>query len=188
MSFQRLLGIGALSLSLSLMAGGALAQDKAGKQAEIIKSTEASLAKFYKAKPELKAAVAKAPGYGVFTTYGVSFLIGGAGGKGLVHDNKTKKNIYMDMAAASAGLQISAAQTDLLIVFKTAAAMEKFIDKGWVAGGAATASAGASGTTAGSGKGETMVQDADTFTMTKNGIEAGLTVSGAKYWKDKELN
>ena len=35
--------------------------------------------------------------------------------------------------------------------------IKKFIDKGWVAGGAATASAGASGTTAGSGKGETMV-------------------------------
>jgi hypothetical protein len=41
---------------------------------------------------------------------------------------------------------------------------------------------------AGKGQGETMVQDADTFTLTKNGIEAGLTVSGAKYWKDKELN
>ena len=186
MNFQRLLGIGALSLSL--MAGGAFAQDKAAKQAEIVKTTQASLEKFYKAKPELKAAVAKAPGYGVFTTYGVSFLVGGAGGKGLVHDNKTKKNVYMDVAAASAGLTISAAQTDMLIVFKTAAAMTKFIDSGWVAGGAATASAGASGATAGSGKGETMVQDADTFTMTKNGIEAGLTVSGAKYWKDKELN
>ena len=66
--------------------------------------------------------------------------------------------------------------------------MNRFIDSGWTAAGAVIASAGASGTTAGSGKGETMVQDADTFTMTKNGIEAGLTVSGAKYWKDKELN
>ena len=66
--------------------------------------------------------------------------------------------------------------------------MKRFIDSGWTAAGAVTASAGASGATAGSGKGETMVQDADTFTMIKNGIEAGLTVSGAKYWKDKELN
>ena len=66
--------------------------------------------------------------------------------------------------------------------------MNRFIDSGWTAAGAVTASAGASGTTAGSGKGETMVQDADTYTMTENGIEAGLTVSGAKHWKDKELN
>lgn len=186
MNLQRMLGIGALSLSL--MAGGAFANDKAAKQAEIVKSTQASLEKFYKTKPELKAAVAKAPGYGVFTTYGVSFLIGGAGGKGLVHDNKTKKTVFMDMAAASAGLTISAAQTDMLIVFKTAAAMNKFIESGWTASGAATASAGASGSAVGGGKGETMVQDADTYTMTKNGIEAGLTVSGAKFWKDKDLN
>ena len=186
MNIKTIFGIGALSLSL--VTGAAFAQDKAAKQAEVVKTTNAALEKFYAKKPELKAAVAKAPGYGVFTTYGISFLVGGAGGKGLVHDNKTKKNVFMDVAAASAGLTISAAQTDMLIVFKTAAAMEKFIDKGWVAGGAATASAGASGATAGSGKGETMVQDADTYTMTKNGIEAGLTVSGAKYWKDKELN
>jgi lipid-binding SYLF domain-containing protein len=186
MKIHHWLGIGALSLSL--IAGSAFAQDKAAKQAEVIKTTQASLEKFYKKKPELKAAVAAAPGYGVFTTYGVSFLIGGKGGKGLVHDNKANKNVYMDMVAATAGLTISAAQTDLLIVFKTAAAMDKFVESGWTAAGAATASAGASGATAGGGKGETMVQDADTFTLTKNGIEAGLTVSGAKYWKDKELN
>lgn len=186
MKFHRILGLGVLSLSL--LAGGAFAQDKAAKQAEIVKTTQASLERFYKAKPELKAAVAKAPGYGVFTTYGVSFLIGGGGGKGLVHDNKTKKNVFMDVALASAGLTISAAQTEMLVVFKTAAAMNKFVESGWVAGGAATASAGASGAMAGKGQGETMVQDADTYTLTKNGIEAGLTVSGAKYWKDKELN
>jgi lipid-binding SYLF domain-containing protein len=188
MFIQRILGIGALSLSLLAAGAWAADADKATKQAEVQKSTSAALEKFYKAKPELKAAVAKAPGYGVFTTYGVSFLIGGAGGKGLVHDNKTKKNTFMDMAAASAGLQISAAQTDMLIVFKTKEAMTKFVDKGWEVTNSATASAGASGAAVGGGQGFTAMEDAETFTMTKNGIEAGLKVGGSKFWKDKDLN
>jgi lipid-binding SYLF domain-containing protein len=137
MTFQKLLGLGVLSLSL--LASGVVAQDKATKQAEVIKSTQATLERFYKEKPDLKAAVEKAPGFGVFTTYGVSFLIGGSGGTGLVRDNKTKKNTFMNVGGASAGLQLGASQTELLIVFKTAAAMNKFIESGWEAAGSVTA-------------------------------------------------
>ena len=75
---KRLLVLGALSLSL--LTTGALAKDdKATRQAEVVKKTDEALERFYKVKPELKAAVAKAPGYGIFTTYGVSFVVGGSG-------------------------------------------------------------------------------------------------------------
>jgi len=186
MKFQRLVGLGVLSLSL--LTGAAFAQDKATKQAEVVKSTQAAMERFYKAKPELKAAVGKAPGYGVFTTYGVSFLIGGSGGTGLVHDNKSQKNTFMNVGGASAGLQLGASQTEMLIVFKTAAAMNKFIDSGWEATGSATASAGASGAMAGGGKGTTAMQDAETYTLTKTGLEVGLAGGASKFWKDKDLN
>ena len=64
-------------LFLSLSFGSAFGQDdKAKKQAEIRKATQASLQKFYKADAKLRGAVEKAPGYGVFTTYGISFFIG----------------------------------------------------------------------------------------------------------------
>ncbi|HEX6019431.1 MAG TPA: YSC84-related protein [Burkholderiaceae bacterium] len=186
MKIRGLLGFGVLSLAL--LAGGAFADDKAAKQAEVVKSTQAALARFYKEKPDLKAAVAKAPGYGIFTTYGVSFLIGGAGGTGLVHDNKTGKNTFMSVGSASAGLQLGASQTEMLFVFKTQAAMNRFIEKGWEATGTATASAGASGAMAGGGRGETALQDADTYTLTKNGLEVGVAAGGSKFWKDKDLN
>ncbi len=119
MKLHTLLTTGAVILSLA--AGSALAQDdKAKKQAEIRKVTATSLEKFYKADPKLKEAVAKAPGYAVFTTYGFSFIFGGAGGKGVAQDNKTKSVTYMDMAQASAGLQVGAAQSETLIIFKNA--------------------------------------------------------------------
>ena len=121
MKFQHMLVNGALMLSLA--AGSAFAATKAEKQAEVAKATQASLQKFYAAKPELKAAVAKAPGYGVFTTYGISFLVGGAGGK-----------------------------------------------------------------EAGGGKGASVMANADTFTLTKNGLEAGVAIAGSKFWKDDDLN
>lgn len=176
-------------LSLSFLAGGAFAkEDKATKQAEVHQKTNEALERFYKAKPELKDEVAKAPGYGIFTTYGFSFVIGGSGGAGIVHDNKTKHNTYMKVGGGSAGLQLGASQTEVLIVFKTAAAMSSFINKGWTAGGAATASAGAGSATAGGGKGETQMGDAATYTMTKNGLEVGLAAGVSKFWKDKDLN
>jgi len=186
MKFQRLLGLGVLSLSL--LAGGAFADEKADKQAEVVKKTDAALARFYKEKPDLKAAVAKAPGYGIFTTFGISFLIGGSGGSGLVHDNKTMKNTFMKVGGASAGLQLGASQTELLIIFKTPAAMTQFIDKGWEATGSVTASAGASGATAGGGKGASAMEDADTYTLTKTGLDVGIAGGASKFWKDTDLN
>ena len=186
MKLQRLLGLGVLSLCF--LAGGAIAQDKAAKQAEVLKKTQAAMERFYAKKPEIKTAVAIAPGYAVFTTYGFSFVIGGGGGSGVVHDNKTKHNTFMEVGGASVGFQLGAAQTEMLIVFKTAEAMNKFIEKGWEAGGSATAAVGASGSTAGGGKGVAAGEDAETYTLTKNGLQAGLAVGGSKFWKDKDLN
>ena len=187
MKLHTLLTTGAVVLSLA--AGGAFAQDeKAKKQAEVRKVTATSLEKFYKADPKLKDAVSKAPGYAVFTTYGFSFLIGGAGGKGLAHDNKTKNVTYMDMAQASVGLQVGAAESETLIIFKTPAALQTFIDKGWEASGGAVAQAGAGGKSAGPDAGAQVIADASYYTLTKNGLQAGVAVAGTKYWKDKDLN
>jgi lipid-binding SYLF domain-containing protein len=176
-------------LAFSLLAGGAQAEtDKAGKQAELRKAAQTALDKFYKAKPALRDQVAKAPGYAVFTTYGLSFFVGGAGGKGLVHDAKTKHDTFMDMAQASAGLQAGVAQSETLIVFKSQKAMEQFVEKGWEFGGGGAASAGVADKSVGAGSGENLIAEASYFTLTKNGLQAGGAVAGTKFWKDKDLN
>jgi len=179
----------AVALIMSLAGGTAFAQsDKAKKQAEVKQAAAATLNDFYKNKPELKGMVEKAPGYGVFTTYGISFVVGGAGGKGVVHNNATKKDTYMEMAQASAGLQAGIAETKMLIVFKDANLMDKFVNSGWEVSGSGGAGAGAGGKTVGSGGGGGAIADSDYYLLTKNGLQAGGAVAGTKFWKDKDLN
>ena len=177
------------ALMLSLAAGGAFAADadKAKKQAEIRKVAQTSLQKFYKAKPELKGAVEKAPGYAVFTTYGLSFLVGGAGGKGIARDNKTKKETFMHMAQASAGAQVGVSESETLIVFSSQKDFDEFVTKGWEGSAGGSVQAGAGGKSVGpasGGQGAT----AQYYTLTKNGLQVGLAVAGTKYSKDADLN
>ena len=177
----------AAAVILSLLSGNSFAQgDKAAKQAEVLKATQASLEKFYKEDPALKAAVGKAPGYAVFSTAGISFLVGGAGGKGVAHDNKTNKNTFMSMAQASAGVQIGLSGSETLIIFNTAQGLADFIAKGWVGGIGGSIQAGAKGDSAGAAAGQT--NSALTYTLTKNGVKVGIAAEGSKFWKDDDLN
>jgi len=177
-------------LLLSFAGGNSFAaDDKAKKQAEIRKVTQASLQKFYKSDPTLKRKVAKAPGYGVFTTYGLSFIFGGAGGKGLVHERAKKRDTFMSMAQASAGIQIGASESETLIIFNSAKSMHDFIDSGWELAGGGGATAGADGKgSAGSASSVNVVTGAEYYTLTKNGLQAGGALAGTKFWKDEELN
>jgi hypothetical protein len=192
----------AAALLLPLVTGAALAQEvkpntlpppkkeasKADQQAEIRTKTAAALERFYTNEPKIKAEVAGTPGYAVFTTYGLSFMLGGAGGKGLVHDNATKKEVFMDLAQASAGVQIGAAESDMLVIFPNKKAMTDFVEKGWTAGAGGGGSMGAAGKTAGGTTGQKMGSEAMVYTITKNGLQAGGAVEGTKVWKDKKLN
>ncbi|HSQ10774.1 MAG TPA: YSC84-related protein [Burkholderiaceae bacterium] len=178
-----------LATSVALVAFGlssATAADKA-KQDEVLKSAQSTLADFYKADPKLKGQVEKAPGYATFTTFGISFLVGGAGGKGVVHDKATKKNTFMELAQASAGLQIGASDMRYLFIFDTPASMQQFIDKGWDASASASAGAGVEGKGSASASSGTFT-GGKFYQLTKNGLQAGVAASGTKVWKDKDLN
>jgi len=177
-------------LGLLAAAVPAYAADAAAQKAEIKKMCDEALATLYKSKPEAKAEISKSTGYGCFSSFGLSFIIGGAGGRGLVHDNASKKDVFMNMGQASAGLDIGIKDYREVLVFKDAATLKKFVDSGWEFAGTAGATAAAGG------KGAQKEAASDlgspppivVYPMTKTGLAAGVAAGGRKYWKDKDLN
>ena len=177
-----------VGLALFVALTPAYAADAAAQKAEARKMCDEALATLYKAKPEMKARVSKAPGYGCFSSFGVSFILGGAGGRGLVHDNTAKKDTFMNMGQATAGLDIGIKDYREVLVFNDKAAMQKFVDSGWEFAGGAGAAAAVQGKGAKKEGGEVSSAPIDVFPMTRTGLAAGVAAGGRKYWKDKDLN
>jgi lipid-binding SYLF domain-containing protein len=94
----------------------------------------------------------------------------------------------MDLAQASAGFQAGIAESETLVIFKTARGMADFVNKGWEFGGGGAAQAGAAGKSVGPASGVSGYPEALHYTLTKNGLQAGVALKGVKVWKDKELN
>ena len=176
------------SLTSFVSMAPAYAADAAAQRAELRKMCDEALATLYKAKPEAKAQVSKAAGYGCFSSFGVSFILGGAGGRGLVHDNATKKDTYMNMGQASAGLDIGIKDYREVLVFHDRKALNQFTESGWELGGTADASAAVQGKGGTAAKGEITNQPITVYPMTRTGLSAGVAAGGRKYWKDKDLN
>lgn len=179
---------GVIAVAALALSAQALAADPAAQKAELRKMCDEALATLYKAKPAAKAEVEKSAGYGCFTSFGISFFVGGAGGRGLVHDNAAKKDTYMNMGQATGGLDFGVKDYREVLVFKDKATLAKFIDKGWEFGGQAGAQAAAGGKGAKAEAAEVTSGPIVVYPMTKTGLAAGIAAGARKYWKDDDLN
>ena len=69
------------------------------------------------------------------------FVAGSGKGKGVAVDNKTKKEVFMDMLELQAGLGIGVKKFSLVWVFETPQALATFMNSGWELGGQTSAAA-----------------------------------------------
>jgi lipid-binding SYLF domain-containing protein len=182
-TLSRIVAVTALVLSAP-----AFAADPAAQKAELRKMCDEALAALYKEKPAAKAEIQKSAGYGCFSSFGISFFVGGAGGRGLVYDNATKKTTYMNMGQASGGLDFGIKDYREVLVFKDKATLAKFVDKGWEFGGGAGAAAAAGGKGAKAEAAEVSSGPIQVYPMTKTGLAVGIAAGARKYWKDDDLN
>lgn len=163
---------------------GATVEDK---RASVLEMRDETLNRLYAAKPGLREHIAAAPGYAVFSNYGLKiFLAGGGNGYGVLHDNTTGTDTFMRMAEVNVGLGVGAKDFRAVFVFNKPGVMHTFADKGWDFG--ADAEAGAKVNREGAEVGASKsVQDMEIYQITKTGVALQATVGGTKYWKDEKL-
>lgn len=181
--------LGGLLFTLSLLAQPALA-DKADKQrAKIQKMRQEVLTRLYEEQPETREIIASAEGYGVFSNVGVNVILFSAGGgNGVVVDNKSGAQTYMNMASAGVGIGLGVKDFRAVFVFHSRKALNNFIDHGWDFSGQADAAAkttdkGVEGSAAG-----TVVNGVSVYQLTEAGLALQATLQGTKYWKSDKLN
>ena len=179
---------GIIAVAALALSAPALAADPAAQKSELRKMCDEALVALYKAKPAARAEVEKSAGYGCFTSFGISFFVGGAGGRGLVHDNASKKTTYMNMGQATGGLDFGVKDYREVLVFKDQATLAKFVEKGWEFGGGGTATAVAGGKGAKTEQTEISSGPIQVYPMTKTGLAIGVAAGARKYWKDDDLN
>jgi lipid-binding SYLF domain-containing protein len=164
------------------------AASKEEQQQKIVAMAQQSLQQLYEKEPSAKAAIQNAAGYAVFSDMGVKILLAGSGNGQGVAVSKTGQRTFMKMVELQAGLGFGVKKFRNIFVFESENAMNSFVNSGWQFGGQATAAAKSS-TSGGAMAGATSVGDGIwMYQLTDKGLEASITGTGAKYYKNDSLN
>ena len=148
-----------------------------------------ALATLHEVAPGAGRVIDRAPGYAVFSTFGLKlFFAGGTTGKGIVYNNRTHRQTFMKMVQLQGGLGFGINQNRLIFVFTNEQALRNFINQGWEFGGQANLSAMAGGQGTQFSGAAAVSPGVYLYQLTNTGLSATITVSGTKYFKDADLN
>ena len=133
--------------------------------------------------------VNNAAGCAVFSDFGFkAMFMGGVRGKGIAKNNATRQETFMEMMELQPGYGLGARRFRVVMIFDTPAAYNKFVTSGWEFGVDAMAAAKTKtegGALAGA---VTLSEGVHMYQITEEGLIVGVGITGAKYYKDKDLN
>jgi lipid-binding SYLF domain-containing protein len=141
---------------------------------------DAALSKLYQTVPGSRELVAKSQGVLVFpAVVGASLGVGAEYGRGVLRTGG-RSQAYYSTTAGSIGFQAGAQSKAVIYLFTTQESLAKFrASKGWTAGADATVALATIGAN-GSVDTNTIRQPVVGFVLTNVGLEAGVSVQGAK--------
>jgi len=163
--------------------------EKEEKQDSVRAMASKALADLAKKNPDAGKAVADAAGYAVFSDVGLKIVyMGTAKGSGIAVNNATKQETFMKMFELQPGLGLGAEKYHVVFVFETREAFESFVTSGRELGADAMAAAKEKtkgGALAGA---VTISEGVYMYQLDTEGAIVGVSITGAKFYKDKELN
>jgi len=141
---------------------------------------DAALSKLYTNVPGSRELVAKSKGVLVFPdVIGASLVVGAQYGRGALRVNG-RTEAYYSTTAGSLGFQAGAQSKAVIYLFTTQQALDKFrSSQGWTVGADATVALATIGAN-GSIDTNTVQQPVVGFVLTNVGLEAGVSLQGAK--------
>ncbi len=159
------------------------------QRGEIREMAHQTVAHIKREYPEAHTRLEKAAGYAVFSDFGYKILFtGSASGKGIAINNATKRATFMKMFELTAGLGFGAQKFRVLFVFESHKAFDQFINSGWEFGGSTEAALKTSTQGAGGMLGVTVSPGVVMYQISDEGAIVDVSITGAKYYKDDELN
>jgi len=152
-------------------------------RAELESQATAALDRLYTAMPGTRELVAKSKGVLICpAVIGGSFVIGAEHGKCVLRSAGTSRGYY-STTAASIGWQAGGQSKAVIYVFSTQDAYNNFVNSdGWSVGADAKVAVGKAGAN-GSIDTSTATAPVSSYVLTNTGLEAGVSVEGAKITK-----
>ena len=176
-----------ITLIFSVCATTATAGSPAEDRKEYIAMKNKTLSDLYKIRPGVKAEIAEAPGYAVFSNANINLIFASFGGGYGVVQPKGAKPVYMRMAEVGIGFGLGVKDFRIIFVFHDKATMNKFIKIGWEFGAQVDAAAKTSDKGAAIG-GEIVIDGITIYQLTEAGLALQATIKGTKFWKNDKLN
>ncbi len=158
------------------------------KRQAVLKMKDQVLEDLYRIKPSVRAQIAAAPGYAVFSNANINVILASfGGGYGVVTNNSSGQQTYMNMGEVGIGLGAGVKDFRIVFVFHQPETLKRFTEHGWAFGGQADAAAKAGDKGAAVG-GEAILDNVTAYQLTESGLALQATIKGTKYWKASDLN
>ncbi len=181
-----------LSLSLALLSchtAPVSTSEKQEQQESVRNMANTTLSQLYAKYPAAKSEISKAAGYAVFSDFGMKIVfMGGAGGSGIAVNNTTKQETFMKMVEFQPGLGLGAQKFRIVFLFETPQAFNTFVTSGWEAGANVMAAAKTKSMGGGAAGAVTVSEGVKMYQLNDEGAIVGVSITGARYYRDEELN